>query len=194
MSFAVSSVYHAVRRASAVALVSLAAVSGTPVAAAPVTYDITFITSDATKPTGSFTYDDVEKKFTDFLVLWNGKVFDEFTYTSATNNCPAGPEGMFLLLRQRCGEDIRYSWFADTDEWRSLFLFVSRNNRVSTSDSEIQFREPSFVGDEISASGGWFINERISVPEPGSLALALLSLGSLGLVHRRYHPRKAILG
>lgn len=182
MSFSLPSRCHALRRASAIALMSLAAAVAPQAHAVEVTYDLTFSPVNGAVPTGFFTYDAATQDITALSVTWNGAVFTSFFFQDLGAGCGAGDLGLFRLLTTACVTPTIYQYIA-LNFFGPQFEFTSIDPNALGPTASAFARIAGAEGD-VSASGFWTASPRSQVPEPGPLAL--FSLGLVGLaLHRR---------
>ena len=183
--FRMSMMPTTLRHAATVALVCLAAGTALPALAAPITYDITFITSEGTvaPASGSLTYDPDAPYagFTEFSVTWNGFAFGSIGPFYLNPLCPGTADPIFAFLSQESCQTT-YSWgvselngeyafFMGSIDWS--FNALGRGYTWGNTGGDPTLRNG------VAGGSTWTIEPRlVAVPEP--CALTLLGLGVLG--------------
>jgi hypothetical protein len=162
-----------------------------------ITYDITFTSSSADVPTGSFTYDAAVPTFTNFEVQWNGLIFN----LSAAANAPLddGPSGppclggltgaaaSFAWLNPGC-QTFTFGWAADTTPIGAGGLFFSFDFVEQNSSS--QFGVHGFgldfaIDDDTDDTGAFTIApQSTSAPEPATFYILSGGLALLFFLRR----------
>jgi hypothetical protein len=177
---------------------------GPPVALADpvdaVNYTINFTLHYGTPPTaGSFTYDPDTPNFTNFLVTWDGAMFN---LTSAANSpgiigAPAclhgatGAAASFLLLNGSCspppvgGSTAWNSISPDGLAQNAFFGFFTTDSTLANEINVEEILTNSPIGPSIGA-GQWTLTQ--TTPEPSAYFLMLAGLGLLGLMRKQIIP------
>jgi hypothetical protein len=175
--------------------------------AAAITYDITFTSSSADVPTGSFTYDAAVPMFTNFEVQWNGLIFN----LSAAANAPlddgaSGPACLggltgaaagFAWLNPGC-QTFPFGWAAQTTPVGASGLFLSFDfvEQNSSSQFGVHGLGLDFAIDDDTDDRGTFTiapASTSSAPEPATFCIFASGLALLVLLRRSQRMKTTVL-
>jgi hypothetical protein len=140
--------------------------------AAPISYTIDFTGGTPLPTSGSFKYDPTTPNFTDFLVQWNGVLYDLTNLANAplmggVLPClggTTGAEATFHMLSD-CASQPNSTWSGQTDSAGDEFRIHSYGPGF-TAGIEINDFHPTDPQPETFSYGTWSITE--AVPEPSS--------------------------
>ena len=166
---------------------------GAPIAkAAPIPFTINFTVQYSPSPSvGSFNYDDVTHKFTEFLVQWNGVQFD----LTAPANSPGFYPGASTCLSGKTGAEITFALLSQSPGPSCPFdpiLNWGANTNTSASQSTFFFLglgDPTFgpyyrynvivnggpAGFAVTWSGGTVSVLDQSIPEPSTMGMMVFA-------------------
>jgi len=188
------------------------ALGALPALASPVTYTIGFTGTGTLPDFASFTFDSANDTFSNFVVDWEGYVFD---LTAAANNetfksalvdpCYSsavdGPGQLYLMLTS-CSSDADPTYNTGAPQWIGGLHTDPPPNNIVTFDFNNQpsglFPAPKMLvalaTDLYTTGTGNIAYGSYSsslAPEPGSIALMALGLAALGSLAARRSGRKA---
>ena len=181
-----------IRRLLPLALLLLC-LAATPLAAAPILYNINFTATSGSTPSGSFSYDSAaaSNPFSGFIIVQSGVVFN---YTFDANQSfllsPSGasPCGVvspstlgtvFLALTTNCWPTRTWNSFLQTSSFLQDFTLFSDHMASGGGPKAIE------------ASAGTFTVSQ-ATPEPGTIGFMLSGLAVLAGICMRQRPQRPV--
>lgn len=160
-------------------------------------YTVNFtLTAGSFLPTsGSFTYDSTNPSFSNFLVAWDGAIYD---LTSSANSpvtngtfppCIGGLTGAaasFALLSGQCtppAAGFQTYWEGENNGFTAFFQFITYAN-VGFEALEVFQLQQTVTGQAFGLGQGPWTLSASPVPEPSTLVLLLTALLSVAIVAR----------
>jgi len=168
-----------------VVVIAVAAGAG----AAPMTYFVGFSGVGTLPALGAFTYDAAAPGFSNFIVLWNGTLFDLTSAANAPNiggacaGAASSPETGFALMDHSMCGGLFSRWFGNQDVASSTFGFYNETLALPAQTGATILATGPGSNDPFSffGAGEWTLTELPggpvppSAPEPSTAMLVLLA-------------------